>query len=106
MAPEERPFVGVRLVHEYVLHEMALSCPDVEAHDTEVTQSRSIQVEARSSFASMYKARIEFTAIICDHYCSNTNSYCKRLKVLCPEHTKEPKVSERVSEPVKQLFRR
>ena len=30
--------------------------------------------------------------IFCDKYDSSQGTYCKRLKVLCPEHTKEPKV--------------
>ena len=37
------------------------------------------------------------TNIFCDKYDSSQKTYCKRLKVLCPEHTKEPKVSRGVS---------
>ena len=32
------------------------------------------------------------TNIFCDKYDSSQQTYCKRLRVLCPEHTKEPKV--------------
>ena len=32
------------------------------------------------------------TNIFCDKYDSSQKTYCKRLRVLCPEHTKEPKV--------------
>jgi len=32
------------------------------------------------------------TNIFCDKYDPIQNTYCKRLRVLCPEHTKEPKV--------------
>ena len=31
--------------------------------------------------------------MFCDYYNIQQKVYCKRLKVLCPEHTKEPKVS-------------
>jgi len=32
------------------------------------------------------------TDIFCDRYDPVQNTYCKRLRVLCPEHTREPKV--------------
>ena len=32
------------------------------------------------------------TNIFCDKYDAAEQTYCKRLRVLCPEHTKEPKV--------------
>ncbi|KAK3103295.1 hypothetical protein FSP39_018289, partial [Pinctada imbricata] len=48
--------------------------------------------EAQTSFGSIYKTRIEGTSMFCDYYNSQQKVYCKRLKVLCPEHTKEPKV--------------
>lgn len=31
-------------------------------------------------------------SMFCDYYNAQQDTYCKRLKVLCPEHTKEPKV--------------
>ncbi|KAJ8301982.1 hypothetical protein KUTeg_020969 [Tegillarca granosa] len=49
--------------------------------------------EAQTSFGSIYKTRIEGNSMFCDYYNSQQKTYCKRLKVLCPEHTKEPKVS-------------
>lgn len=33
--------------------------------------------------------------MFCDFYNVQQKVYCKRLKVLCPEHTKEPKVGQR-----------
>ena len=33
-----------------------------------------------------------FRNLFCDYYNSQQKIYCKRLRVLCPEHTKEPKV--------------
>ncbi|KAJ8301130.1 hypothetical protein KUTeg_020117 [Tegillarca granosa] len=48
--------------------------------------------EAQTSFGSIYKTRIEGNSMFCDYYNSQQKTYCKRLKVLCPEHTKEPKV--------------
>lgn len=48
--------------------------------------------EAQTSFGSIYKTRIEGNSMFCDYYNAQQKVYCKRLKVLCPEHTKEPKV--------------
>lgn len=48
--------------------------------------------EAQTSFGSIYKTRIEGNSMFCDFYNIQQKVYCKRLKVLCPEHTKEPKV--------------
>jgi len=32
--------------------------------------------------------------MFCDFYNPATKTYCKRLKVLCPEHCKEPKIGD------------
>ncbi|XP_064606239.1 CXXC-type zinc finger protein 1-like [Liolophura sinensis] len=50
--------------------------------------------EAQTSFGSIYKTRIEGTSMFCDYYNAQQKTYCKRLKVLCPEHSKEPKVGQ------------
>lgn len=50
--------------------------------------------ESQTSYGSLYKSRIEGDPIICDFYSAHQRTYCKRLKVLCPEHTKEPRVGE------------
>ncbi|KAI8781518.1 CXXC-type zinc finger protein 1 [Biomphalaria glabrata] len=52
-----------------------------------------LKFEAQTSFWSLYKTRIEGNSMFCDFYNPQQKMYCKRLKVLCPEHTKEPKVS-------------
>ncbi|XP_041349665.1 CXXC-type zinc finger protein 1-like [Gigantopelta aegis] len=49
--------------------------------------------ESQTSFGSIYKTHIEGTSMFCDFYNAQQKTYCKRLKVLCPEHTKEPKVN-------------
>lgn len=49
--------------------------------------------EAQTSFGSIYKTRIEGNSMFCDYYNPQQKTYCKRLKVLCPEHTKERKVN-------------
>ncbi|KAL5013580.1 hypothetical protein ScPMuIL_007850 [Solemya velum] len=49
--------------------------------------------ESQTSFGSIFKTRIEGNPMFCDYYNSQHKTYCKRLKVLCPEHTKEPKVA-------------
>ncbi|KAI0215588.1 CXXC-type zinc finger protein 1 [Lamellibrachia satsuma] len=48
--------------------------------------------ESQTSFGSIYKTRIEGNSMFCDYYNPQSQTYCKRLKVLCPEHSKEPKV--------------
>lgn len=50
--------------------------------------------ESQTSYGSLYKSRIEGDPIICDFYSAHQRTYCKRLKVLCPEHTKEPRVTD------------
>ena len=52
-----------------------------------------LQFESQTSFGSHYKTRIEGDSMFCDFYNAQQRTYCKRLKVLCPEHLKEPKVS-------------
>lgn len=34
------------------------------------------------------------TRLFCDVYNPQSKTYCKRLQVLCPEHSRDPKVSE------------
>lgn len=50
--------------------------------------------ESQASFGSTFKTRIEGNSIFCDFYNPASNTYCKRLKVLCPEHSKEAKISD------------
>ncbi|XP_067015248.1 CXXC-type zinc finger protein 1 isoform X2 [Anabrus simplex] len=50
--------------------------------------------ESQSSFGSIYKTRIEGNNMFCDYYNPINRTYCKRLRVLCPEHCKEPKISD------------
>ncbi|RUS84877.1 hypothetical protein EGW08_007346 [Elysia chlorotica] len=52
-----------------------------------------LKFEAQTSFWSLYKTHIEGNSMFCDFYNPQQKMYCKRLKILCPEHTKEPKVS-------------
>ncbi|MEQ2273916.1 CXXC-type zinc finger protein 1a [Sparus aurata] len=41
----------------------------------------------------MYPTRIEgATRLFCDVYNPQSKTYCKRLQVLCPEHSRDPKV--------------
>ena len=50
--------------------------------------------ESQSSFGSVYKTLIEGSNMFCDNYNPATSMYCKRLRVLCPEHSKDPKVAD------------
>ncbi|XP_036161504.1 CXXC-type zinc finger protein 1-like [Myotis myotis] len=50
--------------------------------------------ECKASFGSLYPTCIEgSTRLFCDVYDPTSKRYCKRLQVLCPEHSKDPKVS-------------
>ncbi|RMX45931.1 hypothetical protein pdam_00011044 [Pocillopora damicornis] len=46
--------------------------------------------ESLTTFGSIYKSAGN---LFCDYYNHQQKIYCKRLRVLCPEHTKEPKIS-------------
>uniref|UniRef100_A0A146M154 CXXC-type zinc finger protein 1 n=1 Tax=Lygus hesperus TaxID=30085 RepID=A0A146M154_LYGHE len=48
--------------------------------------------ESQASFGSIYKTRIEGNNMFCDFYNPANRTYCKRLRVLCPEHQKDPKI--------------
>ncbi|CAH0388986.1 unnamed protein product [Bemisia tabaci] len=48
--------------------------------------------ESQASFGSVYKTRIEGNNMFCDFYNAANRTYCKRLRVLCPEHCKDAKV--------------
>lgn len=50
--------------------------------------------ESQASYGSIYKTRIEGDNVFCDFYNPHQKTYCKRLRILCPEHSKEPKVSD------------
>lgn len=53
-----------------------------------------LQLESQTTFGSMYKTRIEGNNMFCDFYNPSSLTYCKRLRVMCPEHTKAPLVSD------------
>lgn len=48
--------------------------------------------ESQASFGSVFKTRIEGNSMFCDFYNPASKTYCKRLRVLCPEHCKDPKI--------------
>lgn len=50
--------------------------------------------ESQASFGSIFKTRLEGNSMFCDFYNPASNTYCKRLRVLCPEHCKDAKVSD------------
>lgn len=51
--------------------------------------------ESQASFGSIFKTRIEGgSSMFCDYYNSASKTYCKRLRVLCPEHSKDAKVND------------
>ncbi|XP_037026766.1 CXXC-type zinc finger protein 1-like [Bradysia coprophila] len=50
--------------------------------------------ESQASFGSIFKTRIEGSSMFCDFYNPASKTYCKRLRVLCPEHCKKPKISD------------
>ncbi|XP_065205552.1 CXXC-type zinc finger protein 1-like [Planococcus citri] len=50
--------------------------------------------ESQSSFCSVQKTRIDGNNMFCDFYNPTNQTYCKRLRVLCPEHYKDPKIND------------
>lgn len=51
--------------------------------------------ESQASFGSIFKTRIEGgNSMFCDFFNPVNSTYCKRLRVLCPEHSKDPKVND------------
>lgn len=50
--------------------------------------------ESQASFGSIFKTKLEGNSMFCDFYNPASNTYCKRLRVLCPEHCKDPKISD------------
>ncbi|XP_023014579.1 CXXC-type zinc finger protein 1 [Leptinotarsa decemlineata] len=50
--------------------------------------------ESQASFGSVFKTRIEGNNMFCDFYNPVSRTYCKRLRVLCPEHCKDPKIGD------------
>jgi len=76
-------------------------CAKVEYHDAECAPSwrEMFHLEVSSRMKGEWKRQVDLllnhlyrTNIFCDKYDPVQNTYCKRLRVLCPEHTKEPKV--------------
>jgi len=50
--------------------------------------------ESKTSYGSLYKTNIEGYEMVCDFYNPQTGTYCKRLRAICPEHTKDPIIGE------------
>lgn len=48
--------------------------------------------ESQTSLGSVFKTKID--NLFCDTFNGQSKTYCKRLRVLCPEHSKDPKVRE------------
>jgi len=50
--------------------------------------------ESQTSYGSLYKTNIEGYQMVCDFYNPLTETYCKRLRVICPEHSKDAKIGD------------
>ncbi|CAH0594112.1 unnamed protein product [Chrysodeixis includens] len=53
-----------------------------------------VKYEAQASFGSRHRTRIDGQSMFCDYYNPINATYCKRLRVMCPEHFKDPKVGD------------
>uniref|UniRef100_A0A915HY22 CXXC-type zinc finger protein 1 n=1 Tax=Romanomermis culicivorax TaxID=13658 RepID=A0A915HY22_ROMCU len=53
-----------------------------------------IKYENQTSFGSSQRTLNNVYNIFCDTYNKNSRTYCKRLRVICPEHHKELKLDE------------
>ena len=55
----------------------------------------SLCKESEISYGSNFETKVEGSRrLFCDNYNAATATYCKRLKVMCPEHNKEGKVDD------------
>jgi hypothetical protein len=56
------------------------------------------KIESQAFFGSFFKTQTDGSnggnSMFCDYYNAPTKMYCKRLKVMCPEHEKERKVND------------
>ena len=50
--------------------------------------------EAQTSYGSMHPTLIEGYQMVCDFYNPDNRTYCKRLRAICPEHTKDKVVGD------------
>jgi len=50
--------------------------------------------ESQTSYGSLHKTMIEGYQMVCDYYNPDTQTFCKRLRVICPEHTKDRVVGD------------
>ena len=50
--------------------------------------------EAQTSYGSMHPTQIEGYQMVCDFYNPDNRTYCKRLRAICPEHTKDKVVGD------------
>ena len=48
--------------------------------------------ESQTSLGALFKTKID--NLFCDAYNPHQKTYCKRLRVLCPEHSKDPKIGD------------
>lgn len=48
--------------------------------------------EGQTSYGSIFKTKID--NLFCDVFNPQQNTYCKRLRILCPEHSKDPKIGD------------
>ena len=78
--------------------EMTIHCVSCGANIQVNTAIRHMErcynkIEAQTSFASKFKSLLEDdTRLFCDFHNAKEGTFCKRLKVLCPEHNPDPKV--------------
>lgn len=50
------------------------------------------QFEGQTTYGSAFKTSENMYNLFCDEYNASSKTYCKRLRVICPEHAKDPKV--------------
>lgn len=53
-----------------------------------------LQYESQTSYGSAHRTYNNIYNIFCDAYNKTSRTYCKRLRVICPEHYKEPKIDD------------
>ncbi|CAF1554180.1 unnamed protein product, partial [Didymodactylos carnosus] len=73
-----------------VLDEDQRKLDDIVERGKKLKAMKDANYESQVSYGSNIKSNIE--GLFCDHYDPSNSLYCKRLKVICPEHSRERKI--------------
>ena len=89
------PIVSSKDRFDHEMEDLMLDCPTCGMQFT----MKKIQLHMEKCWAKIESSmtlssyvKLEAAEFFCDKYDKKYNTYCKKLKIMCPEHTKDPKV--------------